>query len=54
MIKAQIVPATAAHIEAMLPHVRQADIDEFLATNGWSRVACLKPVCARQHLPVPD
>ena len=36
MIKAQIVPATAAHIEAMLPHVRQADVDEFLATNGWS------------------
>lgn len=36
MIKAQIVPATRGHIEAMLPHVRQADVDEFLATNGWS------------------
>lgn len=36
MIKAQIVPATAEHIESMLPHVRQADVDEFLATNGWS------------------
>ncbi|HGW4611439.1 TPA: hypothetical protein ACNIE9_002769 [Enterobacter chengduensis] len=36
MIKAQIVPATADHIEAMLPHVRQADVEEFLATNGWS------------------
>lgn len=36
MINAQIVPATAAHIEEILPRVRQADIDEFLATNGWS------------------
>ena len=36
MIKAQIVPATAEHIEAIIPLVRQADIDEFLATNGWS------------------
>ncbi|HFK5750983.1 TPA: hypothetical protein ACG0LX_000114 [Enterobacter ludwigii] len=36
MIRAQIVPATAEHIEAMLPHVRQADVEEFLATNGWS------------------
>lgn len=36
MLNAQIVPATAEHIEAMLPHVRQADVDEFLATNGWS------------------
>ena len=36
MVNAQIVPATAEHIEAMLPHVRQADVDEFLATNGWS------------------
>ncbi|MCM7687617.1 hypothetical protein M8S61_08175 [Enterobacter asburiae] len=35
MITAQIVPATAEHIEAMLPNVRQADVDEFLATNGW-------------------
>lgn len=35
MINAQIVPATAAHIEEMLPHVRQVDIDEFQATNGW-------------------
>jgi hypothetical protein len=36
MIDAQIVPATAAHIEEILPRVRQADIEEFLATNGWS------------------
>ena len=36
MIKAQIVPATQQHIESMLPHVRQADVDEFLATNGWT------------------
>lgn len=36
MIKAQIVPATAEHIEAIIPLVRQADIDEFLAANGWS------------------
>ncbi len=35
MINAQIVPATASHIEEMLPHVRQADIDEFLAASGW-------------------
>lgn len=35
MITAQIVPATAEHIEAMLPYVRQADVNEFLATNGW-------------------
>lgn len=35
MINAQIVPATAEHIEAMLPNVRQADIEEFRATNGW-------------------
>jgi len=34
MIDARIVPATAAHIAEMLPHVRQADIDEFLAING--------------------
>ncbi|EMX0849497.1 hypothetical protein AAF302_000704 [Pluralibacter gergoviae] len=36
MIDAQIVPATAGHIEEMLPFVRQADAQEFLATNGWS------------------
>ena len=36
MIDAQIVPATQAHIEEIIPRVRQADIDEFLATNGWS------------------
>ena len=35
MIDAQIVPATASHIEEMLPNVRQADIDEFLAASGW-------------------
>ncbi len=34
MIDARIVPATAAHIAEMLPHVRQADIEEFLAING--------------------
>ncbi|EAW2320551.1 hypothetical protein E5C59_19605 [Salmonella enterica subsp. enterica] len=36
MIKAQIVPATGEHIEAIIPLVRQADIDEFLEINGWS------------------
>ncbi len=36
MIDAQIVPATAAHIEEILARVRQADVEEFLATNGWS------------------
>lgn len=36
MIKAQIVPATQEHIEAMIPQVRQADVDEFTAANGWS------------------
>ncbi|MEH4965229.1 hypothetical protein PO428_21830 [Escherichia coli] len=36
MIKAQIVPATAELIEAMLPNVRQVDVDEFMATNGWT------------------
>lgn len=35
MINARIVPATAAHIEEIIPQVRQADIAEFLATNGW-------------------
>ncbi|CAK8741770.1 hypothetical protein SODG_005088 [Sodalis praecaptivus] len=35
MIHAQIVPTNAAHIEEILPHVRQADIEEFQATNGW-------------------
>ena len=35
MIDAQIVPATAAHIEEILARVRQADVEEFLATNGW-------------------
>jgi len=34
MIDARIVPATADHIAEMLPRVRQADIDEFLAING--------------------
>ncbi|HFL4765783.1 TPA: hypothetical protein ACG33R_001417 [Escherichia coli] len=36
MINAQIVPATSAHIEEILARVRQADVEEFLATNGWS------------------
>lgn len=35
MIKVQVVPATQEHIEQMLPHVRQADLDEFAAINGW-------------------
>lgn len=35
MIDARIVPATAAHIEEMLPRVRAADIQEFDAL-GWS------------------
>lgn len=35
MIRAEIVPATAAHIEKILPRVRQADIMEFEAFNGW-------------------
>lgn len=34
MIDARIVPATADHIAEILPRVRQADIDEFLAING--------------------
>jgi len=34
MIDARIVPATADHIAEMLPRVRQADIEEFLAING--------------------
>ncbi|MWF13611.1 hypothetical protein [Escherichia coli] len=34
MLDVQIVPATAAHIAEMLPHVRQADVAEFLAING--------------------
>jgi len=36
MIDARIVPATSEHIEALLPHVRQADIDEFAAINDWN------------------
>ena len=36
MIDAKILPCTRQHIEEMLPRVRQADTDEFLATNGWS------------------
>ncbi|POP42154.1 hypothetical protein CHU32_21130 [Superficieibacter electus] len=36
MINAQIVPATASHIEEILPRVRAADAEEFAATNGWS------------------
>ena len=35
MIDARIVPATAAHIEEMLPRVRAADVQEFDAL-GWS------------------
>lgn len=31
----QIVPATQDHIEEMLPSVRSADLQEFLAINGW-------------------
>lgn len=29
----QIVPATLEHAQALVPHVRQADIDEFYALN---------------------
>ncbi len=29
----QIVPATLEHAQALVPHVRQADIDEFYAVN---------------------
>lgn len=36
MIDARIVPATQKHIEQILPNVRQADLDEFAATNGWN------------------
>ena len=36
MIDAQIIPATQAHIEQILPKVREADKAEFLAANGWS------------------
>lgn len=32
----KIVPATQAHIEQILPHVRQSDRDEFLAASGWT------------------
>lgn len=35
MIDIQILPATQAHIEEMLPFVRDADIQEFVAINGW-------------------
>lgn len=35
MINVQIMPATQEHIEQMLPDVRQADTDEFMAINGW-------------------
>lgn len=31
----QIVPATQEHIEEMLPNVRSADLQEFLAINCW-------------------
>ncbi len=35
MINVQVVQATQAHIEQMIPNVRQADIAEFKAINGW-------------------
>ncbi|EFM0018504.1 hypothetical protein DI17_004371 [Escherichia coli] len=35
MLNVQIVPATQEHIEEILPNVRQADIAEFMAINGW-------------------
>ncbi|TCD18172.1 hypothetical protein E0D81_12685 [Lelliottia amnigena] len=35
MLNVQIIPATQAHIEEILPNVRQADIAEFMAINGW-------------------
>ena len=34
MPRYQIVPATQEHVTAMLPHVRQADRDEVLASSG--------------------
>lgn len=33
MAKVEIVPAEIEHIQALLPHVRQADIDEFHAAS---------------------
>ena len=38
----QIVPATPAHVAALLPHVRQADIDEFMAASGQTPAQVLR------------
>lgn len=35
MVKIEVVPATADHIEELIPAVRKADQDEFAAINGW-------------------
>lgn len=35
MLNVQILPATQEHIEEILPNVRQADLQEFMAINGW-------------------
>ncbi|TBL60734.1 hypothetical protein [Hafnia alvei] len=34
MVKPYIEPASVEHIQAILPNVRQADIDEFIAASG--------------------
>ncbi|ECB3807380.1 hypothetical protein EW367_22445 [Salmonella enterica subsp. enterica serovar Fufu] len=36
MLNVEIVPATQQHIELIIPRVRQRDIDEFQASNGWT------------------
>lgn len=36
MMLVEIVPATQQHIDQLIPHVRQCDIDEFQASNGWT------------------
>lgn len=53
MIKAQIVPATQEHIDAMLPHVRQADVDKF--GNKRRELSAAQPQVRIAHvdLPVP-
>lgn len=35
MLNVEIMPATQAHIEEILPNVREADLQEFMAINGW-------------------
>ncbi|EEC0293660.1 hypothetical protein YV76_001002 [Salmonella enterica subsp. enterica] len=36
MLDVRIVPATQAHIDEIIPNVRQSDIDEFYAAYGWT------------------